>query len=63
MSKYIVGYCYRCRKKTKHKIIECEDSMACRVFEAVVTVGFSLLFDREYECECTRCGEINTLEK
>lgn len=63
MAKYIVGYCSKCGKKTKHRKIACTESLAWRAFEVITTAGFGLLFDRNYECECTICGEINTITK
>ena len=63
MSKYMVGYCWTCAKRTKHRKLECKDSVPFRIFEAVFTCGFGLLLDHDYECECTVCGEINTLTK
>jgi hypothetical protein len=63
MSKYMVGYCWTCAKRTKQRTLECKDSALFRAFEAVVTCGFGLLLDHDYECECTVCGEINTITK
>jgi hypothetical protein len=63
MTKIIVGYCPECGKKTKHTKIECTESFAWRAFETVATLGWGLLFDRDYECECSVCGSINTLTK
>lgn len=63
MAKYIVGWCPECGKDTKHLKLECKDSVAYRVFEAVSTFGWGLLLDHSYKCECTKCGEINTLSK
>lgn len=63
MPKYIVGYCANCHKETKHLKLYCEDSVPWRIFETVITLGWGLLLDHEYECECTKCGEINTLRK
>lgn len=63
MSKYMVGYCWNCAKRTKHKVIEPVDSTAWRVFETIATLGFALLSFHDYECECTVCGDINTLRK
>lgn len=63
MGKYLIGYCSECRKETKHIKLECEDSVPWRIFETVTTLGWGLLFDRAYKCECTKCGEINTIRK
>lgn len=63
MQRYMVGYCFECGEKTKHKVIECEDSVGWRVFETVITVGLSLVMPHNYQCECTKCGKINTLSK
>ena len=63
MQKYMVGYCSRCGEKTKHKVIECTDSVGYRIFETLVTVGFALLTSHKYHCECVKCGKINTLSK
>jgi hypothetical protein len=63
MAKIMVGYCPKCGKRTKHRKIECTESLAWRTFETVVTLGWGLLFDRDYECECSECGSINTLTK
>ena len=63
MAKYIIGYCSNCHKETKHLKLQCEDSVPCRIFETVVTLGLGLLLGYEYKCECTKCGEINTLRR
>ena len=63
MTRYMVGYCDRCGEATKHRMIECKDSVGWRVFETIVTVGFALVLPREYYCECERCGQINTINK
>lgn len=63
MKKYMIGYCYRCRRDTRHEVIECKDSVGWRVFETVVTAGFALAMPHDYQCECTRCGTISTLSK
>ena len=55
--------CSECGKETKHRKLECEDSVPWRIFETVVTAGWGLLLDRDYKCECTKCGEINTITK
>ena len=61
--RHMVGYCPECGKKTKHRVIECQDSLPYRVFETVFTLGFAAALPHDYECECTRCGTINTLTK
>lgn len=63
MAKYMVGYCRNCGKETKHCKIEGKDSVPYRIFETVVTLGWGLLLDHDYKCECAICGEINTLTK
>ena len=61
--KYMVGYCFGCNNITKQQVLECTDTVPMRVFETVFTLGFGLLVDHDYYCECTKCGEINTLTK
>lgn len=61
--KYVIGYCFKCAENTKHEVIECHNSTAYRAFETIATFGFGLLLPHNYECECTRCGKINTIEK
>ena len=63
MNKYMVGYCCKCREKTKHKVIECEESIRFRVFETIITMGWAIAMPHDYHCECTKCGKINTLTK
>ena len=63
MTKYLIGYCTRCHKQTKQLKIECEDNLATRIFETVFTFGLLAMEERKYKCECTRCGEINTIVK
>lgn len=63
MKKTLVGYCSNCGRQTKHTVVECEDSLPWRIFETVTTLGWGLLLDHEYKCECSRCGEINTITK
>lgn len=63
MAKQIVGYCPECGEETKHTKLECTESLPWRVFEVVTTMGFGLLFDRTYKCECSRCGKINEITK
>lgn len=63
MAKYMTGYCEKCGKETKQLKLEGEDSIPYRIFETVVTCGWGLLLDHDYKCECTRCGEINTISK
>ena len=63
MKKYMVGYCPECGKKTKHEILESKDSIPWRIFEIVMTAGWALAFDHEYYCECSKCGQINTLRR
>lgn len=62
--KYMVGWCDKCHHETKQIRIECTDSMGERIFENIITLGLtSLVGFRQYKCECTRCGSINTLSK
>ena len=62
MAKYLCGYCFNCRKITKQEVIHCEESPLERVGTALFTVGLSeLLGDHDYECECTKCGHINSI--
>ncbi len=63
MAKYLVGYCSECGKETKQQKLECEDTLVWRAFETVVTLGWGLLLDHEYKCECSVCGEINTIRR
>ena len=62
MKKQVVAKCSRCGEKTKHTVLVCNDSMATRIFETVITMGFAALEKREYECECQKCGKIRTVE-
>lgn len=59
--KNTVGFCYKCGKYTKHRVIKCEDTVAWRAFEIVCTLGFGTLLEHNYYCECNKCGEINEL--
>lgn len=61
MSKYLVGYCHECGKRTKQEVIKCEDSVGWRIFEGIFTLGGSEALGHNYQCECTKCGEINTI--
>ena len=61
MSKYLVGYCPRCGKQTKHEVIKCEDSVGYRIFTGILTLGASEALGHNYKCECTRFGKINTV--
>ena len=63
MKRYMIGYCWTCARRTKQRVIEAKDSAAWRVFETITTLGFALLTPHDYECECTVCGEFNTLTK
>lgn len=64
MVKYVVGFCEECCELTKQKVVQCEDSTFFQVFEAICTIGLSLaFFKRDYFCECTKCGEINIVNK
>lgn len=61
--KYMVGYCWDCCEKTKQQVIECNDSTAYRVFETVFTLGWGLMLPHDFQCECIKCGRINTIRK
>lgn len=61
MKKLTTGYCDECGKYTKQIVIECNDNLPTRIFETVITLGLAATTERRYECECTKCGEINTL--
>lgn len=63
MKKYMVGYCWDCCEHTKQKVFECHDSVPYRIFETVFTLGFGAILPHDYECECTKCGKINTIRK
>ncbi len=63
MAKYMTGYCWECCKTTKQKVIDCDDSIAYRVFGAVFTLGFSEMLPHDYNCECTKCGHINSIRR
>ena len=64
MSKTIVGYCPKCRKKTKHTRIQCEVGLGWRIFENIFTLGaIAATSGYDYECECLSCGSINTLHR
>lgn len=59
--KYLVGYCRKCGKNTKHEVIRCEDNIAERLFLGIVTLGISEATGHLYECECIKCGEIRSI--
>ena len=61
MSKDVVGYCPKCKQKTRHKKIQCESNLLERTFLAVITLGFSEMDGHSWECECKQCGRINTI--
>lgn len=63
MSRYLVGYCSNCTKTTKQEVVQCHDSVPYRIFETIFTLGFGLMFWHDYECECTKCGHINTIRR
>lgn len=64
MKKYVVGYCDRCEKETRHFVIECEDSIGERIWENIITFGLvNAVSYRCYKCECTKCGQINDIYK
>lgn len=63
MDKYIVGFCSRCCCKTKHKLIDCTDNVAWKIFENVVTLGLAAGLGYDYNCECTVCNKINVIHK
>lgn len=61
MKKYLTGYCYRCRRTTKHEVIRCTMPLAARVFLGITTAGISEIAGQQYECECVKCGEIRQI--
>lgn len=63
MPKFMAGYCWSCCENTKQEIIDTKDLKAYRIFEAICTLGLSFAFPVDYRCECTKCGQINTLQK
>lgn len=64
MAKYMTGYCCECCRETRHVVIECTENLGWRIFENLFTLGaIAAGFGYDYKCECTRCGEINTLHK
>lgn len=63
MKRYMTGFCWDCGKVTKQEVIGSKDSTGERIFEAVFTLGFALALPYKYECECTKCGYINTINK
>ena len=63
MNKYMFGYCWDCCEHTKQEVLGCHDSVPYRIFEAVFTLGFGAMLPHDYECECTKCGKINTIRK
>lgn len=56
-----VGFCKNCRKKTVQTFIEKETTGAFRLFEAILTLGWAEA-DNGDKCQCTNCGEINTID-
>lgn len=44
MAKEIVGYCQTCGRKTRHRVVECHDSVPERIFETIITMGWSIHF-------------------
>ena len=62
MKKNTVGYCWNCAHHTEHRVIECKDTALWRTFEFVFTLGFGALLERDYHCQCKKCGHINTLK-
>lgn len=64
MTKHKVGYCQKCRRETKHIILECEEHIGWRILDNILTFGaIAAFFGYDYKCECTKCGTINTLHK
>lgn len=61
--KYLVGYCFECAGKTKQEVLECNDPIPVIAFEVIFTLGFGAMLPRDYQCECTKCGSINTIRK
>lgn len=61
--KDLVAYCPKCKRKTRHRIINCTTNAFERTFFAVFTLGFSEIAGHEYNCECVNCGHIKEIEK
>ena len=60
--KITTGYCPTCGKTTKHQVIECTEKLGWRIFEGICSLGMiPLACTNDYECECLKCREINTL--
>lgn len=60
--KSVVAYCPNCNKKTKHVPIQCNEGLGWRIFENIFTFGAIAASGYNYECECSKCGEINTIK-
>lgn len=63
MRRVITGYCWRCCEDTKQLVIDCDESFAYRAFFAIFTLGCSEMLPKDYNCECLRCGRINSVRK
>lgn len=63
MSKWVVDYCWTCARRTKQEVIQCKDSVPFRIFENICTLGLASLMERKYDCQCTKCGNVNTVYK
>ena len=64
MARCLVGYCYECCRETKQVVVECTENIGWRIFENLFTFGtIGAAFGYDYKCECTQCGEINTIHK
>lgn len=52
MNKEIAAYCRCCHKITKHKVINCEETLGWRIFETIISAGLLTAFKYDYDCEC-----------
>ena len=59
--RYLVGYCSNCGKTTKHEIIRCDMPIILRIFVGIASGGVSEACGYKYQCECTKCREINDI--
>ena len=61
MKKYLVGYCYTCKKMTKHEVIRYTMPFTARLFLGIASAGISEMIGQRYECECIKCGAIRDI--
>ena len=62
MKRYLVDYCFTCRKNTKHEVIRCTTPFAARLFFGIFSAGISEMIGHRYQCECTKCGRITEID-